>query len=582
MDEKTKYATKFSLRRKLIYSHLTVALFCFIVLLIALFLNIWLGERSKSLANAANSPQQINLQNVRKSIKHSSALLVENIALPVKVDMHEWESIWSDEIWSSSSGLIADNRLFDESDRRHIRKLKQKLVALQTQQWYIMDVVGKQGNIPSDALLENQLATVENHIDRGLSDLLSRETEHTENSYNIINIKRFTDLRAGFDRLSRALMHFSHDAESLTEIEIKEQQQEIDKLMGLLMSDRALTPDQQRLINWISGEFRFYFSILEKDIAIRKSDQWNIARFILMRKIMPLTKEIDSLIELLMINTAAKIKQSSKELSSLLESNVLLSAFLLGIMLLSAFFSAKYLSKKIVAPIETLVGATLKLGEEQRMVAMPASGNDELGLLASAFNKMQNALIRKQEELQQLATIDSLTKLANRHMFSEAIERDWKRCLRDRCEISIIMIDVDYFKLFNDQYGHQAGDNALLEVANVIRQCLNRSSDLAARYGGEEFLIVLPNTDMAGANKVALKLTTALNERKIPSADGTRYPFLSISCGVSACRPTSQTGWEDLIKAADAALYRAKSNGRNQVCESTCHILSSREVGMPI
>jgi diguanylate cyclase (GGDEF)-like protein len=301
-----------------------------------------------------------------------------------------------------------------------------------------------------------------------------------------------------------------------------------------------------------------------------------------MHKVMPQTEEIDKLIEMMMLNTAAKINKSSKELSSLVESNLLLSGFLLSIMLLSAFFSAKYLAHKIVAPIEILVGATLKFGEEQRMVAMPASGNDELGLLASSFNKMQNALIRKQEELQRLATIDSLTKLANRHMFSEAIERDWKRCLRDKSDISIIMIDVDYFKPFNDQYGHQAGDNALLEVANVIRQCINRSSDLAARYGGEEFLIVLPNTDIAGANKVAMKMITTLNERKIPSADGTRYPFLSISCGVSACRPTSQTGWEDLIKAADAALYKAKSNGRNQVCESTCHILSSREISVPI
>jgi diguanylate cyclase (GGDEF)-like protein len=582
MDKNAKYNTPFSLRRKLIYSHLTVALFCFIVLLAAIFLNIWLGEQSKSLTVVANPAQQIDLQKLNKSIKHSSALLVENIAMPANVSVKEWDSIWTNEIWSSSSGLVTDSSLFSENERRLIKELKRNLVTLQTRQWHIMDIVGKQGNFPAEAILDNEISEVENNIDRALHDLLDREAEQTKSPSNIVSIKRLADLRATYGRLSRANIHFLHDPDPLTEVEIRERKKEIDRLMILLVSDNSFSPAQHKLLNWLSGEFRFYFELIAKGITIRKSDQWNIARNMLTHKVIPLTQEIDSLIETLMLRTAEKIRQSSKELLSLLESNFLLSGLLLSIMLLSVFFSARYLAQKIVAPIENLLGATLRLGEEQKMVAMQASGNDELGLLASAFNKMQSALIRKQEELRHLATIDSLTKLANRNMFSEAIERDWKRCLRDKGEISVIMIDVDYFKLFNDQYGHQAGDNALLEVANIIRQCLNRSSDLAARYGGEEFLIVLPNTDITGANRVALKIVATLNERKIPSAGGTRYPFLSVSCGVSACRPASQTGWEDLIKAADAALDRAKSNGRNQVCESTCHILSSREVGVSI
>ena len=581
MNRNYKYNTKFSLRRKLIYSHLTVALFCFIVLLVALFLNIWLGERSKTLATIANPTQQIDLQKVDKSVKRSSALLVENVAL-ANIGVNEWESVWANEIWSLSSSLAPENSAYDKKDRRLLRKLRQKLVTLQTHQWYIMDIVGKQGNLPAEAVLENGASTVENGINRGLADLLNMETERTDNQPNITNIKIVADLRTAFVSLSNAITRFSNSGEPLDETEIGELHKEIVWLMEILNREHSLSPAQRKLMNWLSGEFRFYFDAVERSITIRKSSRWNVARYMLANKVMPLTKEIDGLLEQLLLNAATKIKLRSSELSSLVESNLMLSGFLLSIMLLSAFFSAKYLSYKIVSPIEQLVGATLKLGEEQKAVTIPESGNDELGLLASAFNKMQNILIRKQEELQRLATIDPLTKLANRHMFSGAIEKDWKRCLRDKSDISIIMIDVDYFKLFNDQYGHQAGDNALLEVADVIRECLQRSSDLAARYGGEEFLIVLPNTNIAGANNVALKIAKTLGERKIPAADGATYPFLSVSCGVSVCRPTSQTGWEELIKAADAALYSAKSNGRNQVCESTCHILSSQEVRMPI
>lgn len=168
-------------------------------------------------------------------------------------------------------------------------------------------------------------------------------------------------------------------------------------------------------------------------------------------------------------------------------------------------------------------------------------------------------------ELQRLASVDSLTMIANRRYFDKFIENEWKRGLRKSFPLSVIMCDVDFFKDYNDTYGHPAGDLCLKKVANIITQNVNRSTDLAARYGGEEFVVVLPETDRDGAVHVAEKICQSIKDAKIEHQDSKVSNYVTISCGVATRYPNSKSEVSDLIRDADLALYEAKFQGRDRV-----------------
>jgi diguanylate cyclase (GGDEF)-like protein len=185
-------------------------------------------------------------------------------------------------------------------------------------------------------------------------------------------------------------------------------------------------------------------------------------------------------------------------------------------------------------------------------------------------DKSKEVLIRESllqeayEKLQQLSVLDSLTGIANRRGFDEILMREWRLSARNRQPISLIMIDVDHFKTFNDHYGHQTGDDCLRQLAAEIVKGLARPSDVAARYGGEEFVVVLPNTPTAGALAVAKELRArveALAIQHIESPTG----LVTISLGVASSEPGERLSATDLLKAADNALYCAKRAGRNRV-----------------
>ncbi len=170
-------------------------------------------------------------------------------------------------------------------------------------------------------------------------------------------------------------------------------------------------------------------------------------------------------------------------------------------------------------------------------------------------------------ELQSLAQRDPLTALANRRAFDDAIRREWGRAQREITPLSLLFIDIDQFKAYNDAYGHQAGDLALKVVARQIMSALTRPGDLVARYGGEEFVVILPNTELDGAVAVAEKIRLAIQAAGIEhrhSASG----WVSASVGVSGLQSEGITDVDALVRAADAAVYRAKRQGRNQVCRS--------------
>ena len=182
-----------------------------------------------------------------------------------------------------------------------------------------------------------------------------------------------------------------------------------------------------------------------------------------------------------------------------------------------------------------------------------------------ALRVSQQQLLDTNLVLQRLMNSDGLTGLSNRRHFDEYIELEWRRSLREQSQMSLLMIDVDYFKTFNDTFGHLEGDEALRKVATAIRDASARPSDLPARYGGEEFALVLPNTSPGGARLVAEKLRMTVQALKIPHISPTEGSSLTISIGLSTITPTAGSHCRELISAADKGLYLAKNNGRNQV-----------------
>ncbi len=174
--------------------------------------------------------------------------------------------------------------------------------------------------------------------------------------------------------------------------------------------------------------------------------------------------------------------------------------------------------------------------------------------------------VHQRRLLEQLAMIDSLTEIPNRRRFTEFYEHEWRRCLRSGQTLSLMMIDVDHFKRFNDTYGHAAGDMVLKRVANTLQNELRRPGDFVARYGGEEFVIVLPEIDAKGAQTVAQQLCQQVERLQIRHADTTTGQWLTISIGGATCVPTQAEVDPAFFSSADSQLYRAKHEGRNRVC----------------
>lgn len=166
-------------------------------------------------------------------------------------------------------------------------------------------------------------------------------------------------------------------------------------------------------------------------------------------------------------------------------------------------------------------------------------------------------------ELRRLANTDSLTQIANRRCFDETLEQEWQRLKRKQQPLSLIFCDIDYFKQYNDRYGHPAGDVCLQRVAQAIVECVNCPADGVARYGGEEFAIILPNTDQDGAIAIVETIQAALQRLRIPHTDSASAQYVTLSMGIACLIPGLNLAPQNLITEADAALYQAKQQGRN-------------------
>lgn len=186
------------------------------------------------------------------------------------------------------------------------------------------------------------------------------------------------------------------------------------------------------------------------------------------------------------------------------------------------------------------------------------------GIEITERKRVETALQQANQKLEQLATHDGLTRVANRRYFDDYLQQEWQRMAREQQPLSLILLDVDFFKAYNDYFGHQQGDEGLVAIAQAVRQVVKRSADLLARYGGEEFGVILPNTRRTGAESVAQAIQAEIKALRLPHPKSRVNDYLTVSMGIASVVPTPSQAMEDLVAAADSALYQAKRRGRDR------------------
>jgi diguanylate cyclase (GGDEF)-like protein len=179
------------------------------------------------------------------------------------------------------------------------------------------------------------------------------------------------------------------------------------------------------------------------------------------------------------------------------------------------------------------------------------------------LTRINDRLSEANQMLTRLSYLDALTGIPNRRYFDEFFQREWRRAARDKKSLAVIMADIDHFKQYNDSYGHQEGDQCLIQVSQALSRAVLRPGDLVARFGGEEFAAVLPGTNMDDAHLIAERMRAAVAARGLPHPSS---PSVTVSLGVSALVPKAGVEPETLIERADQALYQAKEQGRNKTC----------------
>lgn len=220
----------------------------------------------------------------------------------------------------------------------------------------------------------------------------------------------------------------------------------------------------------------------------------------------------------------------------------------------------------------------------QSLVALMSKQRDDLEIILQTLIEHGDVLdLQWEQKISQanlLAISDGLTQIANRRRFDEYLEEQWERMARSQSYLSILLCDIDFFKQYNDTYGHPAGDSCLQQVAQALGAAVYRSSDLLARYGGEEFAAIFPQTDVEQALKVARRMQAAIAQIEIPHAGSSISSKLTVSIGIASIIPSEHESASFLLDEADKQLYRAKNQGRNQIFGSILELPESGEEGV--
>ena len=271
--------------------------------------------------------------------------------------------------------------------------------------------------------------------------------------------------------------------------------------------------------------------------------------------------------------------------------NIKIKSILIMIsMAVIAILMALAIAGALARPIAEISKATNRLSQGDLTVKLKVMSSDEIGQLATNFNNMINQLLKRDEalglaheelenqvkkrteelmianaELQRISFLDGLTGIANRRYFDEFLEREWQRSKRDNTSLALIMLDVDYFKNYNDTYGHIVGDECLKIIADILKTTIKRSTDLVVRYGGEEFAIVLPDTNVQGARMVGERIRSSIEKLGIQHKTSPINGIVTASLGIAVAVTAKDTLPIKIVAAADEALYQAKQSGRNQV-----------------
>ncbi|WP_306518875.1 diguanylate cyclase [Rheinheimera sp.] len=252
---------------------------------------------------------------------------------------------------------------------------------------------------------------------------------------------------------------------------------------------------------------------------------------------------------------AAQIQQQLQQ-----DNRQILSGALLVILFL--LVAIALIHRRVVRRLEQLNHNVL-LQVQGKPTAFQIEGHDEIAAIARSFAYFASTVATQQQELQQLSYTDSLTGLANRRAFELQFTQALVQSQRQQWPLTLLMIDVDCFKAYNDHYGHQAGDDTLLRIAQLLQQGINRGSDLVARYGGEEFVAILPDTNATGAAAIAAQLLQLFRQAALPHQYNLAGDYVSISIGICCINAASTADYDTMLRRADNALYQAKANGRN-------------------
>ncbi|MGC3873009.1 GGDEF domain-containing protein [Halomonas sp. GXIMD04776] len=219
-------------------------------------------------------------------------------------------------------------------------------------------------------------------------------------------------------------------------------------------------------------------------------------------------------------------------------------------------------------------------GQQQGHVSQPPptllKNRDDIALLTGEIYSLLETLRKQNETLREQSLIDPLTGLGNRRLLEQRLEIALPMTRRRMAPLSILMIDVDHFKAYNDHYGHPAGDTCLVEIANVLRDIFRRETDILIRLGGEEFLVVLLDSDEGPALALAEAMRSMLQAVGIPHTSSPSHSMVTVSIGVATAKPGTRIDADSLIACADAALYECKSQGRNRILGRTVEGVLSR------